>query len=279
MMKLFTYLIPISAYCFLLPAYAQDPVQVTIGEELYTEQYREYKNDNKSLIMQERAPMMSLFGHVRIPFADHHHISVLGRIAYGSTHYKGQKEQVDGPVSEHDNFGELTYSGVDRYLLQLDTKYEYTFPFANLTPSIGLGYRQLTDRSDQIEEGGYRRVSRYYYASTGVSALFPITDTWQFSPQFTYQYLIKGKQYSHLEGYMNGLTAINHQQHGHGVEIALGLTHAFAHSQSTISVTPFYRYWHIGLSERFYTNAEKTEGTIEPENKTQELGLRINYMF
>lgn len=272
MMKLFPYLMTAVICSTAANVQAKETVDITLGQELYAEQYKEYINNQTA--MQERAPMIGFFGNVRIPFATNHHIDLSGRVAYGVTHYKGQDNSDDDA-----QFGTLTYSGTDRFVAQLGAQYGYTFEFAKITPTIGIGYRHLTDRSDQTDQGGYRRDANYYYTSVGISAVFPVMNTWELSPQFTYHYLIKGKQYSHLESYLDGITPVNNQHHGHGIEMALALTHTFAHSDSSLSIMPFYRYWHIGRSDEFNIPQDPTNALVEPENKTHELGMRVQYIF
>lgn len=235
--------------------------KLQIGTEIYRESYKEYINNK--LFMREDASMFGLYTKAHIPFHTRHTVDLLARLAFGNSRYTG--------AAQNEEYGSIISSNQDRYVWEARGIYAFSLPFAtNWSPLIGIGYRKLVDRLDQIGDGGYKRVSQYLYASTGLKGNISL-DLWQLEPHFFYHYLLYGKQQSKQGG-----DTLEHKQHrGHGIEFAGEFIRPIWHKES-ISVTPYYRYWHIAASDISYQFDMKT---IEPKNKTHEIGLRFGYSF
>lgn len=235
--------------------------KLQIGTEIYRESYKEYMDN--TLFMREDAAMFGLYTKAHLPFHTLHAVDLLARMAVGSSRYTG--------ALQNEGYGSYVSSHQDRYVWEARGIYAFNLPFAlDWSPLLGLGYRKLVDRLDQIEEGGYKRTSQYVYATTGMKGNITL-GSWHLAPQFLYHYLLHGKQQSKQNG-----DVIEHTQHsGHGFELAGELIRPLSHKES-ISITPYYKYWDIAKSDISYQFGLRT---IEPKNKTHEIGLRMAYSF
>lgn len=232
-----------------------------IGTEIYRESYKEYLNNE--IFMREDASMFGLYTKAHIPFHTRHTVDLLARMAFGNSRYTGG--------AQNEDYGSFISSNQDRYVWEARGLYAFSLPFAqSWSPLMGIGYRRLVDRLDQIGEGGYKRISQYFYASAGMKGNIALGQ-WQLEPQLLYHYLLRGKQQSK----QGGDTLEQRQHSGHGFEFAGELIRPISHKES-ISVTPYYKYWHIADSETSYQFDMRTK---EPKNKTHEIGIRIGYSF
>lgn len=238
--------------------------QWEIGTELYKETYQEYVFNHP--YMQEDAHLFGLYGKMHYAIDDVQSLQLLGRAAFGISRYKG--------AVQGEEFGSIIATGQHRYLVEMRGLYGFTLPTPlALTPLIGAGYRQLTDRLDQTGFGGYRRTSQYVYLSTGVEAHIPLNDTWSNTSSVMYQHLLSGRQTS---GSANN-KLIHHQHKGYGIEVASTFSRKIALGQkNAIGITPYYRYWSIADSSITMKNHTPT---MEPHNTTQEVGVRVSYQF
>nr|WP_294867299.1 hypothetical protein [uncultured Pseudogulbenkiania sp.] len=269
-----TSLRPLLAVLALAPAssaFAAPQPEFTLGTELYHEKYEEEVGGAK--FMQEEAWMAGLNGSARFFLADNHAVKFKGRYAQGESDYTGGYN--GGP-----GYGSLRIDGLDRSVYELHGAYEYTSPWEDhpVISSLGLGYRNLTDRLDQGGPGGYKRVSEYWYATLAFeSSFFLGTSYWQATPRVAYNYLLQGKQHS----YLSSGELLNDQNKGHGFELAMSFSRPInLGARSTLSVTPFFRYWDIKKSESIYTlNGGLIYENYEPNNTTKEFGLNLSLGF
>ena len=250
-------------------AFAADIVpSYEIGTEVYHETYEEQVGGNK--FMQETAVMKGVNASLLLPFSQEHALRFSARYAQGQSDYKGRSVTCDAQgMCGYNSFGSTSFSGLDRKTYDLRAAYEWTAPIAqhDVTTAFGLGFRDLVDHLDQAR-GGYRRESQYVYAHLAIASRFQLGSGWSLTPQFAYQHLLQGKQ--------NSGGTINKQKNGKGVEFSATLARAFA-DQSEIRLTPFVRYWKIGDSESAVNAAGQS--TLEPANKTTELGAKLSYAF
>lgn len=263
MKKLFLFCIFSLLTTTTAPAYniVQPQLHLQIGTEIYTEQYREY-SDN-ALFMQENARMFGLYTQLSMPFKQYHAIDLMTRLAVGSSRYTG--------AEQNDHFGSIVASNLDRYVWETRAMYELTLPDTNLSPLIGAGYRRLVDRLDQLNSGGYKRISQYFYTSLGIKAEIRLSQQWQLIPQLLYHHLLHGKQQS-----QTGSWSLEHKQDkGHGIEFSADFKRVLNNDQA-IRLTPYYKYWHIADS---HISTQHHMQTIEPENKTHEIGIKMDYTF
>ncbi|ASU37580.1 hypothetical protein hmeg3_04245 [Herbaspirillum sp. meg3] len=246
---------------FKLEAHTIKPV-FEIQSETYRETYQE--KFEGSYLMSEQATMYGIGATMGIWIDNRHGLFLIGRYAQGKSDYKNSHEDRE--------------NGQNRYLYEIRAVYECAFPILNteVTPSIGLGYRTLTDRLDQItndEKIGYRRESRYTFLSAGIKAKYTSPSArFSITPQIAYQYLLKGTQYSSYDAQFNIPTLIHQQRNGRGLEASLTLAYPLA-NRSEIRIAPFYRYWRIANSEAC------AECSLEPANTTKEIGARFTYAF
>lgn len=246
---------------FKLAAQTIKPV-FEIQSETYRETYQEKFED--IYLMSEQATMYGVGATAGILIDNRHGLLLTGRYAQGKSDYKNVREDRE--------------NGQDRYLYEIRAVYEYTFPVLNteVTPSIGLGYRALTDRLDQItndEKIGYRRDSRYTFLSAGIKTRYTSSlARFSVTPQIAYQYLLKGTQYSSYDAQFNTPTFVHQQRHGRGLEASLTFSYQLA-NRSEIQIAPFYRYWRIADSEAC------GDCGSEPANTTKEIGAKFTYAF
>lgn len=251
----------LAATSFKLEAQTIKPV-FEIQSETYRETYQEKYED--IYLMSEQATMYGVGATAGILIDNRHGLLLTGRYAQGKSDYKNLREDRE--------------NGQDRYLYEIRAAYEYTFPVLHteVTPSIGFGYRTLTDRLDQItndEKIGYRRESRYTFLSAGIKAKYtsPLA-RFSVTPQIAYQYLLKGTQYSTYDAQFDVPTLIHQQRNGRGMEASMTLAYQLA-NRSEIRIAPFYRYWRIANSEACDACG------LEPANTTKEIGARFTYAF
>lgn len=152
-----------------------------------------------------------------------------------------------------------------------------------VTPYLGFGYRHLNDNSSKratsVGHFGYERDSRYLYIPLGVELTFRACHGWMVSPSVEYDWLIQGKQTSHLSDVDPGLPDVrNKQRDGFGVRASLKFMKVA--DPVTLVLEPYIRYWHIEDSDEATVAGSTFIVTgLEPENKTTEYGVRIGAMF
>lgn len=240
---------------------------IDVGAEMYHENYHEEVDGSK--FMQEEGWMYGVNGTATFHFSDEHGVKLSGRYAQGSSDYTG--------ANQGGSYGSLTSNGQDRYVYELRGVYQNTSSWDGqpATFSIGLGYRNLTDRLDQSGNGGYKRENELFYATIGGESTYNLGSNWQVTPKVSYNYLLQGKQHS----YLDGVTLNNTQKHGSGYELSATFSTKI-NNQYGIKITPFWRYWSIHKSDDVYfTYGGNTYVGSEPKNMTQEYGLNLSMAF
>jgi hypothetical protein len=147
-----------------------------------------------------------------------------------------------------------------------------------IIPYAGLGYRNLNDDSSGMlsstSASGYEREQIYLYIPIGIE--FKKRRNFlgfMLSGRIEYDYLINGTNHSYLSTVGSGYDDITLNQHdGHGYRASIGLTRTLGHSGS-ITIEPFYRYWHISDSEVTYDSMHR--GWLEPNNYSKEFGISL----
>lgn len=266
----FVGLLAVYALSFAQESNNQD-IEWTVGQEIYKETYTEFVSKRSGKFVQHNVPVVALFARVRIPVSERQKISLYGRYGYGSQKYIGS-------TRKKAQFGSLIHRGAPREIYEIQATYSYDLPYFNLTPSLGGGYRRLTDYSDIISSSGYRRISQYGYAMAGIESRISLSSDIELRPSVNYKYIVDARQYS-LPSYT---TKLFKQHHGYGFEVALPIRFRLSNSkQNAVEITPFYRSWHIGDSEKIRTvNAKgKSTRSMEPRNVTKEVGINASYSF
>ena len=210
---------------------------------------------------------------------------VEGRFASGNVDYTGSGSY-DGI---HDSMFEIRGLAGRRFSL---------WNHIESAPYMGLGYRNLLNRSSVMPAhdgypSGYDRESRYIYLPFGSDFRTNLRGGWGLDMNLEYDRLIWGQQQTHLEDMkdINGNNAgydrvINRQKSGYGIRGSVKLVKD-VNQRVNIFVEPFYRYWNIGASDwqaatwHGQAACDKTGcwGSIEPNNTTQEIGLKMGLGF
>lgn len=230
--------------------------------DYYNEAYDETLNNKQ--FMSEKANMFTL-GYMRRDFDDEQwYLQQNIRLSYGYSRYIGS--------TRNGAYGSSRYYRIPRYTLDLEMTLHYqTKTSLSLTPYAGLGYRFLSDELQRIGDAGYLRQSNYFYLITGISAKWLLFNNVIVTPYVQYDYLIRGQQDSYLFG--TGASPVRKKQKkGMGFELGLPISPI----NSSWTVMPFMRYWHIADSEHVKVG---NDIFMEPDNVTKEAGIRLMYSF
>ena len=236
-------------------------LQFEVGLTAYQETYREV-NASGERIMQEKANMAGIQATATLPLHTEWQARVKGEWVRGETKYTGS------PWGG--TYGDLRASGIDREKFEVQA--EALFSPSSLPGTAffaGLAARRLTDDLQQMP-GGYERTNTAYFGTLGVEHRLAISPQWTLKPAVRYLHLIDGTQKAALEG------GIRLQQNdGHGVDLSATLEQVRADG-SGLRVRPFWRYYKIGASDKFYVPGGAYE---EPKNTTRELGVDVSWKF
>ncbi len=206
-----------------------------------------------------------------------------------------------------DYTGSGSWDGLKDFMYEMRALvgYEHDInPSLRVMPYAGLGYRYLNNGSEamaaRIIDGdayysGYNRESKYYYIPVGVQVYQKLAGGWGLGVDLEYDFWSSGKQISHFEdmedtgGANAGYDAMkNRQNKGFGLRGSLKIDKAL--TGMTLRIEPYYRYWKIEDSEvGFMTKGGALvpvpgmpgyfEAGLEPENTTQEIGVRMGLKF
>lgn len=148
---------------------------------------------------------------------------------------------------------------------------------ARLTPYSGLGYRYLRDESEgrRATSGawGYDRHQEYYYLPLGVNVDFH-TRPILFGFNLEFDYMFWGHNISET-GYLPGYTDLKFtQRRGFGLRASVKLAKNF--KLVNVFAQPFWRRWDIRSSS---ISDDRGTPSHEPENKTDEIGLKLGLEF
>lgn len=261
-----------------------------VGIERYQYKYHEY-TDNGSKFMNFKGAFNGIFMTYAFRPVDIDSMveqivnlyRVELRYAAGLVNYTGGND-VTG----------FTYSGVHDYVFEGRGIFanEYTLPQAwTVTPYMGIGFRLLDDHLQESGPGGYERESTYWYVPLGVTLAKDLPRDWRWEYNIEYDYFLSGKQISHLENVDPALEPLgNKQGEGFGWRTSLKLVKTLPRVKW--SLEPYYRFWHIKKSRiepwtlqggAYIPYPDSEPGMIifglEPDNITQELGLRLGAQF
>lgn len=172
----------------------------------------------------------------------------------------------------------------------------YIDPSLRIMPYVGLGYRYLNNGFEEIPArvidgqpyfSAYNRESKYFYIPVGVDLYQQLASGWGIGGNLEYDFWISGEHVSHFEDMENMLGVspgwdpmYNKQDKGFGVRGSLRIDKAFP--KMKLGVEPYYRYWKVQDSEI----KDVTIGGVpiptslfEPQNTTQEIGLKVGLTF
>ncbi len=180
--------------------------------------------------------------------------------AYGRVDYDG--ELMDGTP--------YNISDIDDFLVDLRFLFGPDFPQGDRlnTIYIGFGYRFLRDDSTD-DPAGYLRKSNYLYLPVGLKTESFVANGWSLGGSAEFDLLLFGRQVSTL--YDTDFD--NDQRTGYGFRAAVSLKNTG--NNSSFSIEPFIKYWHIDESE-----LDNEAGIfVEPENETLQSGVQLIWTF
>ena len=168
-----------------------------------------------------------------------------------------------------------------------------------VSPYLGVGYRFLSNHADEMQPGGYRRESTYFYVPAGAEVGWQIGNGWGLTMTGEFDWMVKGSQFSGTSafGYLEPpyedfhyKDSRNEQTKGFGLRGGLKIEKDFG--VLGIFVEPFYRFWKIqnskvealmatdGTTTVYITDeAGYIQGLVEPFNITREYGVKIGISF
>jgi hypothetical protein len=156
-----------------------------------------------------------------------------------------------------------------------------------ISPYVGFGYRYLfNDLRGYSSDGsiGYRRESNYFYIPLGVTHRFNLDSDGVIATTLEFDKLISGKQISRLSdlvghaGYSDVQDVTNVQASGSGFRAAV------MYETDDWAFGPFLNLWWIGESDtvlRLVTQYGTPQWYFfsEPQNRTTEFGMRMQFKF
>lgn len=255
-------------------AQAARPVEFTVGTEYYNETYRENKDGER--LMQQKGNLWSLNAGVKYRFNERHAAKLEGRYSRGKSDYTGRFQDGSGATTD---YGSATLKGAPRRAYDIRALYEYTHPLNerfSISAGAGLGHRVLKDLSRRVDPDDYDRKNQTTYAQINAGVNIALPTNFEISPRIAYNRAVKGRQYSYEA---NGNQIEMKQSGGYGFEIEVPVSKKFSNG-SKISLAPFYRNWRVNESDAAYVvDDDAIYSTVEPKNRTQEMGVRLQYSF
>jgi len=232
------------------------------GIEGYYYQYRETVDN--SFLMKDTGPVFgAYYDFVYRPTDTHFKFALETRAAYApNTHY----HSADTGDSKHDRYWVVEARPLGAYAINLENQW--------ITEGYsGIGLRYLTNPANKrlttTGHSSYLRKSRYSYVPIGVRIIKELQNKIQWVGYLEYDWFLSGLQRSYIT---DPFTAHNHQSHGYGARVGIDLHIPASEFNYTIGV--FVRYWHIKDSE-----LDDRFGGFEPDNTTQEVGIRLGLVF
>jgi len=172
------------------------------------------------------------------------------------------------------NNAPYSYSGISDYYFEGRFLLGFVAKADNIGsdfwPYLGIGYRYLFDGMG-ASPNGYDRTSRYIYVPAGLNARFRMINGWALTLNGEYDIFLNGRQTSDF-----GEVITNNQNDGFGARASVRLSKNLG--SVSLFAEPFYRYWHIKDSDVSYSYLLGAY-LYEPENHTNEYGLKIGVMF
>lgn len=221
---------------------------------------------NEAGIMSESSVMTGLTGFYEI--YDTYGLRLEGNLSSGETHYESNRTGSMEEIPEH--HAEL------RSLLNKHYTDQKGFKYA---PYVGLGYRYLDSNASNMYSTtghiGYDRQQTYLYSPMGIEITTPIRHStpWHSTVGIEYDHFIHGNNESDTS-FACGSPMLFDQDSGYGYRLKARFNKKM--DKRTLSIEPFYKYWHIQQSD---TANCRQRTYIEPENSSAELGVSFSYLF
>jgi hypothetical protein len=150
-----------------------------------------------------------------------------------------------------------------------------------VAPYAGYGYRYLFNDGRGITStgaGGYRRESNYWYIPIGINHKMHLSSHSKLDTTIEYNYLLDGKQVSHLSDVAGYSDVKNKQNKGYGYRVSS------MYVENNWALGPYFYYWSIDQSNMVDSivvsgGVENKITLYEPKNNTKELGFKVSYKF
>jgi hypothetical protein len=251
---------PISAQAQSLPGW-------DIGAEIFHYQYRE---PEEGVNVKDRGVLFGAslgYTHVQGPWmARLRGSAALGTIDYSSANAK---------------FKDVTQK-IGQLEFHLGRDFE-VLGGSTLTPFIGVGVRELIDKSGgKVFEDvkGYDRRIRYDYSIAGFDLSTAVRFNRNFTASIQYAQLIGGSSKSYFAEVEPEAPNVNlkFKDGGYGVDASAMIN--FRDTSGIFSIGPFLSYWDVKQSAPLvFIEEEGTVTFLEPANSTWKIGLRSSYRF
>lgn len=246
-----------------------------MGLETYHYKYAEVIGKDK--FMGTKGTYYGFFGAYTFRPADID--SVFKEVAANLYRFEGRYAS-----GEVDYTGSGTFKGLEDYIFEWRVLAGKECVWAGgwqVMPYAGIGFRYLDNGLEEYSPGGYNRESKYVYAPIGFTAYKDLRGAWGVGFTAEYDVLLYGRQVSHLQDVDSGYEPlVNSQNKGYGLRGSFRIDKALPYAK--VFFEPYYRYWHIQASEIapiIYGGSMTGYAGLEPENTTQEVGIKMGVEF
>lgn len=251
------------AHAELFKADASSPFNYNkVGLETYNETYKEHVDGEK--FMKSVAHMVGINMEKSWAITNNSGLKVKFNYAKGTSDYTG--------ALMNEAYGSLHIYDTPRRRMDASLEYSMLWPeFNNIQTDLGVTHRILTDRTDKtFPEGGYMRKNTLDTFDFAVSKSYTYND-FKITPKFQGKILLSGLQQSYVAS-----EPLEHKQRN---GLGAGLEAEIKHT-SKVSLTPYYKVMHLKDSETTLLQVGSTTyTTVEPENDTREVGIKVSYQF
>jgi hypothetical protein len=251
--------------------------EFTAGMESFKYHYRESEPGIEKY-MQYDGMMYGVNGAYQLTYQDKVFIRPEARWGYGHADYSNCRGE------EGDRHH--TPSMIFEPRLLLGSIIPITNHFS-LSPYTGVGFRYKWDDSSDIKSkdnvSGSKRINKLWYLPVGARFQYGFTDRWFVQGMAEYDWVMRGEQLTYNKRYSPS-PLVNKQKSGWGAKGELLIGHHF--DKVSVAFGPYLQYWKIRKSStKVFTyygdkgdDYPNTPGW-EPKNKTQELGVKLNFIF
>jgi hypothetical protein len=249
----------------------------TLGLESFKYYYRE-SEPGREKYMQYDGMMYGINGAYQLTYKDMVFLRPEARVAYGHADYSNCRGE------EGDRHH--TPSMIFEPRLLVGSIVSITNHFS-LSPYTGVGFRYKWDDSSNIKSkdnvSGIKRINKLWYLPIGTRFQYDFSDRWFVQGLAEYDWIMRGEQLGY-EKHSSPSPLVVKQKSGWGLKSELLVGHHF--DKVSVAFGPYLQYWKIRKSNTITRTYYDDDGTIyynqpvwEPKNKTQELGVKLNFIF
>lgn len=230
--------------------------ELSIAGAAHHETYREAYQGKR--VMQQKGGLYGLAASFAVTLSETSKVQFNGLMVHGTSDYIGSYQG--------GTYGSLFFAGQRRQLADVSAAYKVKpGSLKGASVGVGLGYRNLLDRFSEVGPSGYDRENKMLYGTVGIERTYGLSSAWTATPSLTVRVGLKTSQHSYLFG-----SRKKSQDDVLGMELALQVQSLNA--KWPLFVSPFIRVFKVG-------DSEVVGGTLEPANKTTELGVRVGLQF